>query len=521
MKFQIIPPGRAHGRRILLAAELQAVDRRAIDVLGVPGLALMENAGRHLACAVADRVPPGSRVAICVGSGNNGGDGSVAARHLLGWGYAVDLLLCATRRRLQGDAAVMLRAAETAGVPVRELDTVGEFAEHLPPTTLACVVDAVLGTGVRGEVGGVAAEAIAWMNAQGCPIIAADLPSGLCADTGRVLGDAVRATETVTFVASKLGHWLYPGPLYVGQLRVVDIGMPARALAGIPQREVLLDQALAPAFAPRSPDQHKGQAGHLLVVAGSPGHTGAARLTAEAALRAGAGLVSVALPAAAVALLAPALTEAMYLEAFAGPDPEAAAAHLAAEVTGRDAVVLGPGMPTDAHAQATLQALLPHLDRPAVLDADALNHLAGEPERLRHLAAAVITPHPGEAGRLLGRTTAEIQADRVGAVQALAQRSGAVAVLKGAHTLIADPAGALWICPEGNAGMATAGMGDVLAGLIGALLARGLSPLDAARAGVLWHARAGDMAAARRTPTSLLARDVIEALADVERSWYR
>jgi hydroxyethylthiazole kinase-like uncharacterized protein yjeF len=282
---------------------------------------------------------------------------------------------------------------------------------------------------------------------------------------------------------------------------------------------VLADQALARAFAPRPADLHKGQAGHLLVVAGAPGRTGAARLCAEAALRAGVGLVSLALPAAAIPLLAPALCEVMYQEAFSDPDPAAAARHLAGEAHGRDALVLGPGMPTDAHAGATLRALLPQIQRPVVLDADALNHLAADPEQLQVLENTVITPHPGEAARLLGTSTADVQADRFGAVAALARRTGAVAVLKGAHTLIATPDGRLWLCPAGNPGMASAGMGDVLAGIIGALLARGHTPQEAACAGVLWHARAGDHACSAGSQNALIARDVIDALVEVQRRW--
>ncbi|MEZ4472139.1 MAG: NAD(P)H-hydrate dehydratase [bacterium] len=480
----------------------------------------MENAGRHVARAVAERIPTGAAVAVCVGVGNNGGDGSVAARHLLGWGYAPILFLCGEPGRVQGDARVMLDAARAAGVPVRVLDTVSAFAEAVSGRHFDAVVDALLGTGARGEVGGVLAEAIAWINAQPGFTVAVDIPSGLCGRTGAVLGQAVAADETITFVASKLGLWLGSGPALRGRLRVVDIGMPPLALAGLPSREVLARPALAPAFASRRPDAHKGDLGHVLAVAGSPGRTGAARLVVEAAQRAGAGLVTVALPSAAHPLLAPALCEAMYLDAFPGTDVEAAAAALLAEIATRDAVVLGPGMPTTPFAGEVLRALLPRLARPAVLDADALNHLGPRPEQLRGLPALVITPHPGEAARLLGSTAAQVQADRLGAATTLAERTGAVTVLKGAHTLVASPGGSLALCPAGNPGMATAGMGDVLAGVIGALLARGLDPEAAARAGVLWHARAGDRARAHRGEGALIARDVVDALAEVERAWH-
>lgn len=512
MTFDVHPAGWRAGRRVVLPDEMRAADARAIDGLGVPGLALMENAGRQVADALRARVAAPARVAVFVGAGNNGGDGSVSARHLLGLGYAPVIVLCAPREKVRGDAQVMLDAAEAAGVPVHDVE--GGW-----PVADACI-DALLGTGARGDVRGVMATAIAWMNASPAPVIAVDVPSGLCGVTGRVLGLAVQATETVTFVCARLGHWLQQGPALTGHLRVVDIGLPVAALAGLPDRRVLGEADLALAFAPRPLDAHKGTFGHVLVVAGSPGRTGAARLAVEAAQRAGAGLVTVALPAAAHPLLAPALCEAMYLDAFAGEDAAAAAAALAAEAGTRDAVVLGPGMPTSAFAGAVLADLLPRLAGPVVLDADALNHLAADPERLRAVPGAVITPHPGEAARLLGTSTAAVQADRPGAAAALAARTGAVTVLKGAHTLVASPAGTLAICPAGNPGMATAGMGDVLAGVIGALLARGLAPTVAAEAGVYWHARAGDRARALRSESALIARDVIDALAEVERSWH-
>lgn len=497
MRYVIEPPTRATGRQVLTAAEMRAADARAIERLGVPGVSLMETAGRHVALAAAERLRSGDAVAILIGAGNNGGDGSVAARHLLGWGFRPRLHLSCAPERLGGDAGIMFAAARAAGVPV-EAD--------LPTRPVALVVDGLLGTGLTGQVRGRAAEMIAWIAAQQAPVVAIDIPSGLCADTGRPLGAAVVADETVTFVSSAPGHWLHPGPDHVGRLRIVDIGMPAAAVQG--RCDLLTDHDLAPAFAPRAATLHKGGAGHVIAWAGDVGRTGAAQLTCSAALRAGAGLVTLATAPAAVPLVAPALREVMYLAA----EPAA----LAAQINARSAAIIGPGMPTDPATGEALRAILGQLEVPVVLDADGLNHCVGHLDRLR---AAVITPHPGEAARLLETTIPAVQADRVGAARALAARCKSVTVLKGAHTLVASPDGRVGICPDGNPGMATAGMGDVLAGIIGALIARGLPALAAARAGVLWHARAGDRIAADTSPSACTAGDVIEALWKVERAW--
>ncbi len=513
MKVRFVPAERRAARHVLTSEEMQAADHHAIGVLGIPAAALMETAGRHVARAAASMAPPGARVAIVCGRGNNGGDGLVAARHLAEWGRRVEVVLAAPPEALSGDAAPQLAVARALGLPVHPATEAQAF-EYLPaPGSFALVVDALLGTGLKGDVRGVAVEAIAWMNGHGAPILSVDTPSGLCGDTGRVLGAAVRATRTVALAASKLGQWLHPGPEYVGELVIADIGIPALALTGRgPVRRVLDDDDLATLRTPRAADAHKGTFGHVFVLAGSVGRTGAARMVADAAMRAGAGLVTIGTTAEALPQIGAQVYEVMTEVGFGG-DVERMAARLAT----RDAVVVGPGMPVDAAHHAFLLDLLPRVEVPAVIDADALNHAAASPGVLRRGGPRVLTPHPGEAARLLGATTREIQADRPGAATRLARLTGAVVVLKGAHTLVARPDGRLAICPAGNPGMATAGMGDVLAGVIGALLARGLSPEEAAEAGVLWHARAGDVAAERGTPTTLIARDVIAALAEVEK----
>lgn len=504
-------------RAVLSPAEMQATDRRAIEQIGVPGVALMESAGRLTAERVMAHGWSGDRVAILMGGGNNGGDGAVIGRYLAGWGCAVTLYLCAERDRIAGDAAVNLAACEVMGLPV----TAVEGAGGLPPHhEVDLVVDALLGTGLKGDPRGAAAEAIRWANAwrqaggqRGARprvIVAVDIPSGVCGETGRAGAPSVTADETVTFAASKHGHWLYPGAGQVGALTVVDIGIPHAAMP--PRLDRILGWAdLAPAFAPRARDSHKGTFGHVAILGGGPGRTGAARMSTDAALRAGAGRVTL--------LTDPRVADGLAAQAYEGmvcPGWGEAGAHPLLDEA--DAVVVGPGL-ADDHGLA-LPSLLAGLSAPAVVDATGLMAFVDDPGALRAGGPRIITPHPGEAARLLGCRTDEIQGDRRGALVALMERTGAVVVLKGAFTLIghwAEGAPHTAVCPAGNPGLATGGSGDVLAGVIGALLARGLDGPTAAAAGVLWHGRAGDAAAEERTEGSMLPRDVIQSLFTVER----
>ncbi len=500
-------------RRVVTAAEMRDADAWTIDTLGVPGVALMECAGRAVARVVAAQARPGGRVAVVCGGGNNGGDGFVIARLLDAWGWDVDVLRGRAVGDYAGDAATNLRAAERLKLNMLPADDDAAIARLPAPGTYGVVVDAVLGTGLSGEVRGAARGLIGWINAQGAPAVAVDIASGLCGETGRVLGAAVRATHTVTLGASKLGHWQGDGPEYGGRLIVADIGINGPALERAGDRWLLCDADVAPAFAPRARDAHKGTFGHVGVLGGSPGRLGAVRMSADAALRAGAGLVSIA---AAPETLGP-LSGAVYEVMVEALGPETPAEEAARRLNARDALVIGPGMDASEAAGDWLAALLPRLRRPVVVDADGLNHLARRPEAWKGGPPRVVTPHPGEAGRLLGSSTAAVQDDRVGAARALAERLEAVVVLKGAHSLVATPDGWLGICPAGNPGMATAGAGDVLAGVVGALLARGLPPARAAAAAVLWHARAGDHALAEGGPNGLRARDILTALSAVER----
>ena len=516
---------------VLSTAQMRAFDAGATARTGLPSLILMENAGRGVADLVRERCPGQAHrprvVGIACGAGNNGGDGFAIARHLApslprgAGGYDVQVLLAAPRARITGDAATMLRALDgLAGVSVVDLSSASEadWARALAPVDV--VVDALLGTGLRDDVRGVFASAIAAINARAALTIAVDIPSGLDADTGRAHGCAVRADLTATMGARKLGLVLEP-TASVGELRVVDLGVP---MVPPPEPEATafwIDEAgVRPAVPPRASTAYKGTAGHLIVVAGSEGKTGAAWLTARAALRAGAGLVTVASTAAGQIALDAKVVEAMTARFTDGDDADgssyAAIEALLAAPSVRG-LALGPGIPTGVGMGGLVNRLAREAKVPMVIDAGGLN-LLGEraADRLKGAASPrIVTPHPGEMGRLIGRSTADVQADRLGCARAFAAGSGAIVVLKGARTLVVTPTGQAFVNPAVEPALGTAGSGDVLTGVVGALLAQGLPPLDAAIAGVFLHGRAGARAGKTHGAPGTIASDLPEAIAAV------
>lgn len=502
------------GRQVLSAAQMREADRHTIEVVGVPARSLMEVAGAAVATAVFARIGPADRICVMCGSGNNGGDGHVAARRLNAWGANVQVVHVGQLSRMSPAAKSCFEATAASGLTIHPVDDLQDFVELPAPGHYTVIVDALLGIGLSGPLRAVQHEAVAWMNGHGAALIAVDIPSGLCADTGRALGAATWAEQTVTFGFSQPGHWLYPGPDHCGALLIADIGIDA---AGASSSCRLLDAGdLVPALAPLQPNTHKGQQGRVVVVGGMPGRVGAVKLCGRAALAVGAGLVSLATDGAAFEQLSTGLVEMMAEVALTAESSVAEAAQvLASRLNTASAVVLGPGMVPSSRWAEFLLELLPRLTVPTVLDADALNHLAGRLETVQICAPLVLTPHPGEAGRLLNCDAAFIQNDRFAAVAGLVSATGGVVALKGAHTLVGTPDGAVGICTDGHAAMATAGTGDVLAGMIGGLLAQGLTPGDATRAAVVWHARAGVRAAALKG-RGMLASDLLTALSEVE-----
>ena len=506
--------------RVTTAAEMRELDRLAIETYGIPDVVLMENAGAQVVRILGQEYPDlkARRVAVLCGRGNNGGDGFVIARYLHTMGVSVQVFIMGEPGDIRGAAATHLDILRRVGVapePVRTTEAAQAVGARL--TAYDLLIDALLGTGLKAEVSGVFPRMIAAMNASGRPIIAVDIPSGLSADVGTILGEHVRAHLTVTMALPKRGLLLYPAAEHVGRLVVVDIGFPAavREHAAI-RCHVIEAEAVAAPLPARPADTHKGTYGHVLVIAGSPGKTGAGALTSMAALRTGAGLVSFALPQALNAAMEAKLTEVMTM-----PLPESEPGILGAEAAkriiewaeGKSALILGPGIGTHPETVRCVQEVLRQIRLPTVLDADGLNALAADPNRIGDIQAPlVLTPHPGELARLRRTTTAAIQADRLGAAQETAGACKAVVVLKGAHTIVAEPEGTLYINLTGNPGMATAGSGDVLSGMIGTLLGQGYSTSLAARVAVYIHGLAGDLAATALGERSLIAGDLVETL---------
>lgn len=506
--------------KVLTAAAMQELDRRTILDAGIPGAVLMENAGRAVADTVARRFSgqfPGPVLILC-GRGNNGGDGFVIARHLRTAGWDVRLVLLAERGMLSGDAAAMLTQYLQTGGVVAEAPAVTQLVAALAEAVdCRLCIDALLGTGFARAPEGVMAAAIDWLNSQPAPVVAVDLPSGVDASSGAIPGVAVRAALTVTFAFPKVGLISYPGAEYAGEVITVPIGIPAEvaALAG---DDVLLIDAIEARklLPPRPADGHKGTFGHLLVMAGSLGKSGAAVMTAEAGLRAGAGLVTLACPAGMQQIAAAHLVEVMtapLVEVDGAVSLQAMEALLELS-DGKQAVALGPGLGTSEETGALIRRFLKDTLLPVVIDADGLNALAGHLEILdqRRERATVLTPHPGEMARLCGRPIAEIQADRVGAARNFAMAHGIVLVLKGARTITAFPDGKVRINGSGHAGMASGGMGDVLTGLVGGLLAQGMEAGGAAALGVYLHGLAGDRLRPVFGDAGLLATDLLREL---------
>jgi NAD(P)H-hydrate epimerase len=480
---------------LLGRAAVRALDRDAAERLGLPTLVLMENAGRGAYEVIARRFPQAlERVAIIAGPGQNGGDGFVIARHLLQAGCAPRVLVIGSAASLRGDAATNYAVLLELGASCTELR---DAAHAAPVLEAACadatlLVDALFGTGLDRPLVEPHATVVQRMNDSGVPIVALDLPSGIDADSGAVLGSAVRAQVTVTFAAHKRGLHQHPGATHAGALECVPIGVPIPT-AFVAAAAAVIEASDVRGWIPqRAADAHKGSSGHVLLVAGGPGRTGAAVLAGLGALRAGAGLATIATHEAARSALDGKVLELM-TEALPTAH-DAACAALAQLAKDKKAAVLGPGFGTSQSASAFLRSLALELPLPCVLDADALTAFGTDFDALRAAhGPRVLTPHPGEAARLLDASISAVQADRFAAAEALARRSGATVVLKGSRSIVAAPGRPPRVCATGTPAMAVAGTGDVLAGALGALLAQ-LPAFEAACAAVHLHGLAGELA---------------------------
>lgn len=509
---------------LVTAPEMQQMDGETIASFGLPGRLLMENAGRGATAFFLETVcaDVGSvTIGVMAGRGNNGGDGFVMARYLHQKGLNVKVFLLSDPERVAGDARINLDLLAPLGIEVIALPDQEAFEAATAPLAEPAVwIDALLGTGLNADVRGYFKAVIAFLNASAKPVFAVDIPSGLNADSGQIQGLCVKADATATFAFAKVGHCLHPGARLTGRLKVIDIGIPAHIAEKTGCRQHLLTPGgVGRLLRPRAPQAHKGSTGHLLVVAGRSGTTGAASMTTMAALRVGAGLATLGCPQSVQALVAQQTLEAMTIGLAETPLGGLAATALPQILDlapGRKCIAAGPGMGTESDTGALLEGLVTQSPLPLVIDADGLNLLTG---RIECLAKAkvplVLTPHPGEMARLTGRTTADLLEDRVATARDFAVTHGVVLVLKGACSIVARPDGQIWINSSGNSGMASGGMGDVLTGVIAGLITQGYAPDAAARMGVYLHGAAGDALARSLGPQGYLASDLMARLPQV------
>lgn len=504
--------------KVVTAEDMQAIDSRAIAEFSIPGLLLMENAGAEVVRAMKARYGnlAGHRVLVLSGKGNNGGDGFCIARHLSEQGSEVSCILFGSTTDLAGDAKSNLEIVQKLQIPFIEITSKENLTQlKYRLNQVEFVIDALLGTGLQSELRGIFPEVIRIVNTSANKVVAVDIPSGFDATTGKILGESVHADLTVTFGLPKIGQLISPHRECLGELVVANIGFPRSLLEADSLKISLLDDAMVGGFfSPRAADSHKGTYGHVLVVAGSEGKSGAAILCAKAVLRAGAGLVTLAAPRSLNPIFGESLIEPMTIalpETKEGSISEKAIPIIHQAAKGKNVVIMGPGLTTHASTKLVVDDLVKNLEVPVVVDADAINGI-----KLSNLeftnAPVLATPHPGEMARLLDISPRDIQNNRIEAAQKTAQAYRTHILLKGDRSLISDPDGNTFINPTGNPGMATAGSGDVLGGLIAGFIAQGLSLTKAACAGAYIHGLAGDFAARDMGELSMIAGDILEQI---------
>lgn len=506
--------------KLATPGQMNSIDSHAINEIGIPGMVLMENAALKVAEAAAGMLGglDGRHITILAGKGNNGGDAFAAARHLHNRGALCSLFLLSERSGVRGDAAANLNIAEKIGLQVLELTTkphLGKLKNRLQKTDL--VIDGIFGTGLKGEVDGIAAAVIDMVNGSPGPVLSIDIPSGVSGETGKVLGCAIKADRTVTFCLPKVGLAVHPGCDHAGRVDVADIGIPGISAAQAGIRAQLTDRALVSAMlAPRRAESHKGDYGKILLLTGSAGMAGSGCLCANAALRTGAGLVYLGVPSSLTNIYNTAVSEAVVLPLEDGGGGRLSmknAPAISGMLKNKDAAAVGPGLSATEEMTEIVELLIKECRVPLILDADALNALSRNIALLEKLKTeAVVTPHPAEMARLTGLTTEEVMEDRIGTARNFSGKWGVITVLKGSRTVIALPDGSYFINPTGNPGMATGGSGDLLTGIIASLAGQGMKLADAAVAGVYLHGLAGDRAAERTGRHGLLPRDVVDAL---------
>ena len=506
--------------KVLNAEQAKSIDERATREFGIPAIVLMENAGLQVVDyleAEFDDLDERSILVLC-GKGNNGGDGMVAAKHLHNRGYGPRLVLFGRKSDTRDEALVNLKILEKSGVEILEIPDIRGWHDFLPELArYDLIVDALIGIGVKGGVRGFLEEVMRDVNNADAVRLSVDVPSGLSADTNEIPGVCIAADATVTFGCPKIPHLFLPAEEKAGEVYIADIGYPADAVEAEGVWLNLADpEELSDYLPERKVESHKGDYGHLLVVAGSKGKPGAARMVAEGAFRAGVGLVTVATPESVQPILAPQVMEMMtepLPETREGTVSSKAGARVLKLLDGKGVLTLGPGLTTAAETQSFIREMVAETRVPLVLDADGLNAYQGHTELLSGKdRPLILTPHPGEMGRLVGMSAEAVQQDRLAICRKFAQEHHCFVTLKGHRTLIADPDGNVWVNPTGNPGMATAGSGDVLTGILSGFVSQGIPILHAILLGVYLHGLAADLCAQRRGELPLMARDIVEHL---------
>lgn len=505
---------------LLTAEEMRRMDEMTIHDLGLPGRVLMENAGRGATRVILETFPDvyAGNVVVVAGRGNNGGDGFVIARYLAQAGVDVSVYLMAERQRVRGDALANLELLSILGIEVVELPDENTFIRHktnMGKNTLW--VDAILGTGLTDEVRGYFNAVINYINSHLSPVFSVDIPSGLSSETGTPCPISIKANVTATFAFAKIGHMLMPGAFYTGSLHIIDIGIPSYVVEHVSPRQHLSRLGdIRASMKHRSPQAHKGTTGHLVVVAGSHGKTGAAVMTAMSAMRCGAGLVTIGLPKSINAAVEPQVCEAMthsLEDKGSGVLTNAVFDEILTLLIDKRCMALGPGIGTHDKTRRLVENLVKESPVPIVMDADALNCIVGNTQVLKEKKSEVIiTPHPGEMARLISSTTDDVQNDRVACARKFAEMHGVYVVLKGARTVMALPDGRLQINTTGNPGMASGGMGDVLTGIIAGFITQQYEIRAALRNAVYLHGAAADLLYQKRAYYGYLATDVMHMI---------
>lgn len=506
--------------KVATPSQMNEIDRRTINEIGIPGVVLMENAAGRVSEEAVKMLgsAAGKKVIVIAGKGNNGGDAFAVARQLGVMGCNVKVYVTARKEDISGDAGINLGILRKIGlepVELTENSRMEELKNVLPSADL--IIDGILGTGLKGEVRDDVNAVINIVNAAQKPVISIDIPSGISGETGQVLGCCIKAVKTVTFALPKLGTLVHPGCEYTGELIVADIGIPSKVIEGMDIKINITDRASIAGMMPRRlENSNKGDYGRVFIITGSPGMTGSGCLAATAALRTGAGLVYLGVPSGLSSIYETQIMESVTIpleDENTGSLSRKCLPRIEERMKQMDVLAVGPGLGTGDDIYDIVSGIIETADMPLVVDADALNSLSRDVSALKNLKTQmVITPHPGEMARLCGLSIREVQANRIGVAREFAENWKVITVLKGSRTVTALPDGTVYINPTGNPGMATAGSGDVLTGIISSLIGQGMAPWQAAVAGAYLHGLAGDNAASVRGEHGLIASDIAKEL---------